>query len=192
MLQDELAYCLGLAHGLRGDEPKTLGVIADLEARAPTSLPTWLLQAWALWKADLLFLLGRTGEAHDVARLAARSFGPTPLSLSFTGAFDRWMSVTLQDGPSLESLSALISEHQARVGEFDALDQVEIHFAAAIVAARTRKDPSTHLERGFCLIRCLPRGIETLLSRLSIMPGLNDGASKSLLAEHRLRAAREI
>ena len=185
----QLAYCLGLGYGLRGDGPKVLGVIAALESRTPSILPEWLVQAWTLWKADLLFLLGESGEAHEVARHAAKSFGVGPLSLSFTGASDRWMSVTLQDGPQLDHLATLIAEHQARLCEFDALDQIEIQFAAAIVAARMRKDPSPHLERGFGLLRTLPRGVGTLLRRLCVMPAVNDGSCKTVLMEHRLRSA---
>jgi len=99
------------------------------------------------------------------------------------------MSVTLQEGPQLDHLATLIAEHQARLCEFDALDQIEIQFAAAIVAARMRKDPSPHLERGFGLLRTLPQGVGALLRRLCVVPAVNDGTCKTVLIEHRLRSA---
>jgi DNA-binding SARP family transcriptional activator/tetratricopeptide (TPR) repeat protein len=184
----QLAYCLGLSYGMRGEVSKVNGIIAQLEERLPSSLAPYLRQAWVLWKADLLYLAGHSREAHEAVKSIANAFGATPLSLSFTGAADRWMSVVVPRDRELQQLRLLVEEHETRLEEFDALDRVEILCAGAIIAARQGRDPSTHLARLETLLTELPPGVGALLRRLSFLPSIHGNTLDGLLNDHRTSA----
>jgi len=182
----QLAYCLGLGYGMRGDSSKVAAVVTRLEERMPLSLAAYLQQAWSLWKADLLSLAGYTREAHEAVKSIAGTLGTAPLSLSFTGATDRWMSVVVQPGAQLQELGVLVAEHESRLSEFDALDQAEILCAGAIVTARTGGNPTSYFERLQPLLLELPRGVEALLKRLSFLPTYHEPTLRTLLSHHRI------
>ena len=126
----QIAYSKGMSHGMRGRAQDVEYTITALEQRIELNLPPWIEQAWQLWKADLLMLIGHRAEALVAGRLAAARFGGLPLTSSFVGAFDRWLAVTAQPGKERAEARRLIDTHLNKLHEFDSVDQVEILCAA--------------------------------------------------------------
>jgi hypothetical protein len=144
-------------------------IIAALERRMDGSITPWILQAWHLWKADLLALMGRRSEAVDIARAGLARFGSAPLASSFTGALDRWLVLACDPGEPRWDVKLLISTHLERLTEFDALDQIEI-LCGALRVAETGTD---RLEAERALqerIQTTPIGVINLMRRLEFLP----------------------
>jgi len=164
----QIAYSKGMAYGMHGRMRDVEDTIAALEIRMQQSLPRWIQQAWHLWKADLLMLMGCKAEALAMARFSVTRFGGLPLSSSFTGAFDRWLAATSQPGEERTEARQLIGTHLSRLPEFDSVDQFEILCAALRIA-------ETGVERIQAegalrdRIRYAAPGLASLLSRLEFI-----------------------
>ena len=121
----QLTYCEALALIMLRRQEEAIGVIARLDGRLQGAFPPWITQAWHLWKADLMLLVGREAEAAAIAGKALHSFGFQLQSPGFAGSFSRWLSYFGQAGyrpDALESLRMLLRQP----GNYDALDKVEI------------------------------------------------------------------
>jgi hypothetical protein len=133
------------------------------------NLPSWIQQAWFLWKADLLMLIGRKSEAKAVARQAVTRLGRLPLTSSFVGAFDRWLAATSETTQELSEARQLIGAHLNRLSEFDSVDQIEILCAVLRTAEpgheRLRAEEALHNH-----VAIASPGLVTLLRRLEFIP----------------------
>jgi hypothetical protein len=164
----QLAYNKGMSYGMRGLTKEVEDTIAALEGRMENNLQPWIQQAWQLWKADLLMLLGRKLEALAAARLGVTGFGGQPLTSSFIGAFDRWLAATAEPGKEREEARHLIEKHVSRLSEFDSVDQIEILCAAW----RTAGAGSERIQAEAALaerVRCAPPGLTSWLGRLGFI-----------------------
>jgi len=168
-IEVQVAYNKGIAHGMRGQPGLIADTIASLERRMDDSLAPWILQAWQLWKADLLALMGRRSEAIIIARRTFTCFGLSSLASSFTGALDRWLGVACAPGEQRRTARLLLQTHVGKLAEFDALDQVEILCAALELAesgAERLESEKALQER----LQTTPMGVVTLLRRLEFVP----------------------
>jgi len=132
----QLAYAAASAHAWLQSFDLAAQEIRKLEARLVGPIPGWMLQAWGLWKADILFMSRRCSEAVECARDQLDRDSLILQSPSFAGPFARWVvMVSLADGepirarPILEQLLATLLQH-------DAIDQVEILAAALHLEAQ--------------------------------------------------------
>ena len=165
----QIAYNKGMSYGMQGRVQEVENTIVALETRMEKNLPGWIQQAWYLWKADLVMLMGRKSEAQALARSGISRFGGLPLSSSFVGAFDRWLAATSQPGEERSKARQLIGTHLNRLPEFDSVDQFEILCAAlrtAEAGAERVKAEGALRDRA----RYAARGLTTLLSRLEFIP----------------------
>jgi DNA-binding SARP family transcriptional activator/tetratricopeptide (TPR) repeat protein len=165
----QLAYNKGMSYGMRGRTQAVEETIRALEMRMEDNLPSWIQQAWHLWKADLLMLMGRKSEALATARQGVHHFGGLPLTSSFIGAFDRWLAATTQTEQERAEARRLIETHLSRLQEFDSVDQVEILCAALrsaeVGAGRIQAEGELRMR-----VDSAARGLTTLLSRLEFIP----------------------
>jgi DNA-binding SARP family transcriptional activator/tetratricopeptide (TPR) repeat protein len=129
-----VAYSMGCSFALRSNAREALEVMSRLDSRIPHSAPEWVLQAWQLYKADILFLLGQSANAF----LTAKSALGTPPALKsgfFAGPFSRWLALTSKEGHEIESRE-IIKRMLQELANFDALDRVEV-LCASLMMART-------------------------------------------------------
>jgi DNA-binding SARP family transcriptional activator len=165
----QIAYSKGMSHGMRGRTQEVQDTIRQVEGRMQGSLPRWIEQAWHLWKADLLMLIGQRTEALGIGRLGVTGFGGQPLSNSFIGAFDRWLATTSQAGQERAVARRLIETHLSKLPEFDHVDQVEILGAAW----RASEGGAERIHAEGALLACLRQaapGVASLLARLEFIP----------------------
>jgi DNA-binding SARP family transcriptional activator/tetratricopeptide (TPR) repeat protein len=165
----QIAYSKGMSHGMRGRAQDVEATIGALEQRMELNLPPWIQQAWQLWKADLLMLIGHRTEALVAGRLAVTRFGGLPLTSSLVGAFDRWLASTAQPGEERVEAARLIRTHLQKLQEFDSVDQVEILCAALRAAEagleRIQAEGSLRERVGYAA-----PGLISLLNRLEFIP----------------------
>ena len=63
----QLTYSLALGHAMRNRPVQALDMIAHVQERLVGRIPGWIRQAWALWKADILFISGKRLDALRTA-----------------------------------------------------------------------------------------------------------------------------
>jgi hypothetical protein len=122
----QLTYCESLSLVMLGRHAEALEVMERLDRRLQGAFPLWMIQAWLLWKADLLLCAGRMAEAQVAASKAVHDFAFQLQSPAFAGPFARWLAffggAEEEGGKAWESLQEL----QSRSGSYDALDEVEV------------------------------------------------------------------
>ena len=70
--------CWHGSYAFRGEHRWLKLAIDRLESRMPPTSPAWMIQAWHLYKADILFILGDHPYALQVGRAAIGGDQPTP------------------------------------------------------------------------------------------------------------------
>jgi hypothetical protein len=128
-IEIQLAYSTALVHAFCGRPEHAIRVTVDLEAEFAGSLPPWMLQAWTLWKADVLQLSGHHADALAVAYSSLESHGFQLRSSSFAGPFARWIALTSHVGDGRARAQDLVRELTDNLETYDTLDQLEILFA---------------------------------------------------------------
>jgi hypothetical protein len=126
-----------------------------------------MLQAWGLYKADVLFLAGQ----HSAAVLAGRkAIGEPPMLRSsfFAGRFCRWLAMVSEDPPEVVTHRKHIIRMVQELQNFDAVDQVEIMCAYAM----SERQPESKAPRNPLLrekLKDLPQAISDQLFRLGML-----------------------
>jgi DNA-binding SARP family transcriptional activator/tetratricopeptide (TPR) repeat protein len=115
--------------------------------------PEWLRQATCLYRADLLWMMGKRKQALLTAAKAVSGQWDSPLSRNSWGAFARWISKAENVPQAIRSarLEALV----ARRHEADALDRLEILLACRTNGRMTPADGSIAERDG--LLGMLPK-----------------------------------
>ena len=163
----QAAMFTSASYALRAEFGKALEAIAHLESRIPEEVPAWLLQAWGLHKADILFLMGQRSDAVAVGRRALGPGTPHLHSWFFAGPFSRWTALTSRGtcghGEGRACVSLLLDE----LHKYDALDQVEILCASNILGCAPGRatELRVSMERK---LASLPPAIAEQLSRLGM------------------------
>ncbi len=125
-LECQVAMYAASSHAFRGENRMAQEAINRLESRMPATTPPWMIQAWHLHKADILFILGNYPDALQVGREAIGAGGPLLLRSSFAGPFARWVFHTSVGTTSQPQARAQIEEMMGSLEKYDAVDQVEI------------------------------------------------------------------
>jgi hypothetical protein len=103
-----------------------MSIIEALEARLVGPIPNWMLQAWGMWKADLLLLCGRRDSAVAWARRTLAQDDYSLLSRCFAGPYSRWIGLTLSSEEERSAARQRLLGMVERISQYDALDQLEI------------------------------------------------------------------
>jgi DNA-binding SARP family transcriptional activator/tetratricopeptide (TPR) repeat protein len=164
----QLAYSKAFAMAMRGRADQVAPFVAALEARLVGPIPTWMVQGWHMWKADLLYLCKQQDLAIITARQALVSSQFVLLSSAFAGPYSRWLGLTVgsteEDAKVRDTLKAMVDN----ISHYDALDQVEI------LCALVRLDSRGAFGAGWREINerldKLPVAIRSQLSALGQLP----------------------
>jgi DNA-binding SARP family transcriptional activator/tetratricopeptide (TPR) repeat protein len=163
----QLAYSQALAHALGGKPDLVLPIVIALDKRLIGAIPTWMLQAWAFWKADLLLLCKRREEAVAIARSALVSQDLVLGSSAFAGPYARWLCVTSQSTSERALAETILRQMASHVKHYDALDQVEIYCALNLITGNEeRSEWKRELERR---LPRLPGAIKSQLIALEVL-----------------------
>ena len=127
------------AHAMRGRPDLALPIMTALDHRILGAVPPWMLQAWALWKADLLVLCKQRQEAVAMARDALVNEEFALRSSAFAGPYARWLCVSSQSSGERSRAEAILRKMAAQIRYYDALDQVEIFCALDLVTGNVER-----------------------------------------------------
>lgn len=164
----QVGYSQAFAHAMRERIDLALKAISDLESRLVGPIPVWMLQAWSLWKADLLLLCKQRSEAIATAQTALREQSFVLHSPAFAGPYARWLSILEESGDDRDTHFEILREMAARVSEYDALDQVDI-----LCALRSRQPVGMRgsiQEELRSRLDTLPTAIKSQLISLGMLP----------------------
>jgi tetratricopeptide (TPR) repeat protein len=100
--------------------------VDECDRRLHAGVDTYIRQAWFLWKADALAVAGLFEEASRVGAHAILGYDMQLLCTTVAGAFARWLAVTCDEPPHRERAAIILSEMEADLESFDALDQIEV------------------------------------------------------------------
>jgi hypothetical protein len=164
-----LAYCQAFAHAMQGSREKTEQVIRKLEERISGALPPWVAQAWGLWKADLMFLVGNKTEAHAIAGRAVQVHDFKLLSPGFAGPFARWLGQMGNAGRCQARVAMCIEGLLEEAQQYYALDHGEILCSSLMMNPRTGSAVLRRAELAEILVQLPPATIDQL-RRLEALP----------------------
>jgi DNA-binding SARP family transcriptional activator len=128
-----VTFCIGFSLAMRGDARGALEITSRLDSRIPPTAPPWVLQAWGLHKADILFLLGDRSRAL-LAGKEAVDIPPVLESSFFAGPFCRWLALSSEAPQEVIDGRICIQGMLQDLDKFDALDRVEVLCASMILA----------------------------------------------------------
>jgi len=129
----QYAYSTAISHAALGTRVRAYQVLETLEARLQWQVPRWIIQAWRLWKADTLMMMGRENEAHSSGRAGTAEFDYELLSIAFAGPFSRWMALTARTRADEDRALAIVNDLLGRLEELDVIDQVGVLRALCIL-----------------------------------------------------------
>jgi tetratricopeptide (TPR) repeat protein len=127
----QLAYSIAFAQGMLGRPVEARKAIAELDSRLNPNVPSWIMQPWLLWKADVLMISGYPTEAFQAAHKAIEDFDCELQANAFAGSFARWLAMTCTNTETAERALEKLRGLEENLEQFDQIDQVEILYANA-------------------------------------------------------------
>jgi tetratricopeptide (TPR) repeat protein len=129
----QLTFSKAFAHAMNGRVFKAKSAIEGLDARLGPDLESPFMQRWLLWKADVLMAAGLSAEARLSASRAVEEHDFRLEACDFAGPFARWVAI-VERGTTLQARARqVLSGLEERLGDFDAMDRLEILCAIAYV-----------------------------------------------------------
>jgi DNA-binding SARP family transcriptional activator/tetratricopeptide (TPR) repeat protein len=120
------AYNQAFAHAMMGSTNLALATIKSLDARLTGPIGGWVLQAWALWRADLLLLCKQRCEAVASARSGLIDNSFELRAHTFAGPYARWLALATNSRHETAIATEKLNRMANALANYDALDQVEI------------------------------------------------------------------
>jgi DNA-binding SARP family transcriptional activator/tetratricopeptide (TPR) repeat protein len=148
-----LACSVAYSHGIQGRTGDMREAIRQCDNRIGPHVPGSVAQSWLLWKADVLAVAGLRAEALETALEAVRGYQLKLECSALAGVFARWAAVTCMGTDDEERVRVFLGELDARLSDYDALDQVDI--LCAIVHCGLGRS-AEHLEKIASRSRSLP------------------------------------
>jgi DNA-binding SARP family transcriptional activator/tetratricopeptide (TPR) repeat protein len=168
----QITFSIAAAYALLNRKGEALDAINRQECRLPSHVPAWVLQAWSLWKADVLAFAEHWKESLNVGRSALTDHSFTLQSSAFAGAFARWTAlITELDGEYLQGrqiIQALADSADA----YDAIDALEILCAKAHLDYKTGRASEEDIKEVLLRLKFFPPAVTTQLSCLRILDRL--------------------
>jgi hypothetical protein len=161
----QAAYYQAVGLAMLGKFSEALQLFDSPEAGLAARSPAWLVQAWGLHRADILYLCG----CHTAAMAQGREAIGRPPALhatSFAGAFARWLAlVSVHDERSSGSCRVL-DDLLSGIDELDMLDRVELICGRLILGDRSRSQLEELLRK---YLISLPSAVSSQLQRLGVL-----------------------
>jgi DNA-binding SARP family transcriptional activator len=164
----QATYSAAFGSAMTGDLKAALGTMATLEGRVASSHPAWLVQAWQIWRADILYLCGQESRALQSGREAVGYPTPTLHSFSFAGAFARWLALSAETEAMKRLAADQIKAMLNDLERFDALDRAEIVCASSIVGNGVFERGGDRATRSR-MLGVLPPPVAIQLRRLGVL-----------------------
>jgi tetratricopeptide (TPR) repeat protein len=162
----QLAYSTASAHAMRQRFDLAVEAINSLEARLVGPIPKWIHQAWSLWKADILHISKRPGEAVACAREALERNRFELQSSSFAGPFARWVALICVLDEKARLAWPILENLLDKLSAYDAIDQAEILSAAVYLDSQDGRGPVRYVGSLECRLATLPLAVRSQLSVL--------------------------
>jgi DNA-binding SARP family transcriptional activator/tetratricopeptide (TPR) repeat protein/type II secretory pathway predicted ATPase ExeA len=129
-------YCAAFACISMDLPSRAMEFIESARARITDSLPSWTLQAWLLYSADLYLLLGQQEEAKSEASKATGGVHCVLHVDNFAGPYCRWTARLAIDCGQLSQALKQVQFFLVRLESYDALDRAEILAAMTYLHCR--------------------------------------------------------
>jgi DNA-binding SARP family transcriptional activator/tetratricopeptide (TPR) repeat protein len=168
----QTAYATALGLALRGKTQQAVDAVTAVGERLTGSVPIWMMQAWMLWKADVLLITGKRHEAHQSAReaLTVGAESPRLWSVAFAGPYARWACI-LGRTQSLPA-DAMIEEFVSNLDRYDAMDQAEILCARRMLELQSGIVRDDTLPLLKLKLERLPPAARSHLAAMEVLPHL--------------------
>jgi DNA-binding SARP family transcriptional activator/tetratricopeptide (TPR) repeat protein len=168
----QITFSIAAAYALLNRKGEALDAINKQEGRLPSRVPQWVLQAWFLWKADVLAFADHWVDSVAMARSALNDHSFTLQSSAFAGSFARWTAIVTElDDDHLQG-QRIIQELAYTSDAYDAVDALEIHCAKAHLDHVTGTPSERDINKVLMMLKSFPPAVTTQLSRLRILDRL--------------------
>lgn len=164
----QAAYYQATSLALRGNAAAALQSFAILDGAMPGDLPAWLLQAWRLLRADVLWMCDHQADAIAIARDGIGGSEPTLLASAFAGPFARWVALVAESQGNFAKARYILEALGRKYDSFDAMDRAEITCARLIVDHEGTESAALRVTLAESLAR-VPLFVATQLRRLGIL-----------------------
>jgi DNA-binding SARP family transcriptional activator/type II secretory pathway predicted ATPase ExeA/tetratricopeptide (TPR) repeat protein len=160
------AYCAAAASIYMGRGTQATEFIATANSRISEGLPSWALQAWLLYSADLYLLLGDNQRAQLAGLSATQGSNATLHARGFAGIYCRWTASLAGTPRAMQSAIGVILGFVEQLNLYDALDRAEI-LAALVFLRRKAGQPFGDFESLlFSQLNTLPVAVTHEMGRL--------------------------
>ena len=172
VLRTQIAYLASMGHAILGRSEAALSELSTIPEAEASEFAPWIRQGWYLRKADVLQLVGRKRDALLSARNASSGELRELLRDSNAGLFARWLAI-MASGSVSRIPQAMRDIEQLRRKErlLDKLDYVEVLNAKVWLASKCDAVVESDRQEMWELLREMPQGVSTQLSRLGLLEG---------------------
>jgi tetratricopeptide (TPR) repeat protein len=161
------SYCGAFACSFMEQPSKAQDFANSARARITRCLPSWALQAWQLYSADLHLLLGDSAQASSEASRAVAGANRVLLVDSFAGLYCRWTAKLANTPYEVSQALSRVEIFCAGLESYDALDRVEILLARTYLLRKRISDINLPAQLRDQLSR-FPSPVADQLSRLGM------------------------
>jgi hypothetical protein len=153
---------------MRGEIKEALQAMNRADCRMSRDAAEWLLQAWRLARADILFMCGQPAAALAVAQQATHFPRPVLHAKSFAGSFARWLALIGAADPGSPVAADCINHLYHSLANYDTLDRLEILCARTMLARDMTESAKMRIriEKEFAV---LPAAVGDQLKRLGMV-----------------------
>jgi len=149
-----------------GDSVNAMGMFGTLEPLIESETPAWFVQARRLFRSDILHLCGQPGAALAQAKEALCLPEATLHTLSFAGAFARWLALSVEGQDNLLATNRVLLNLSASTNQLDAIDRLEVACARLILGDVNRLELEGLLRNNLV---ALPGAVATQMQRLGVL-----------------------
>lgn len=129
----QLTYSAAFANALTGKAATARSAVATLDTQLRSDLDRSFMQRWLLWKADVLMASGARVEATEAAKRGVTAYDFQLTASAFAGPFARWVAIISRGTEREPTARKVLSELEANLVDFDAMDRLEILCAVAYI-----------------------------------------------------------
>jgi tetratricopeptide (TPR) repeat protein len=158
-----------LSYAMLGKAAKVEEVIRENPAQAVGPDSPGLAQAWALYSADALRIIGKTVEAEDEGCRATTADNSQLHSDFCVGPYARWMALTGVHRNRKALANQQLDVLLANLHNYDAIDQAEILNAKNWLHTREGVSSSPYLDEMYNRLASLPRAVSDQLRRIGML-----------------------
>jgi tetratricopeptide (TPR) repeat protein len=151
----QIPYWLSVGYARRAENARVLDTCARAEERLALASPGWR-RIWAVYKADLLTLIGRLDDALELIRSLDHR---DPYPVHFDGIFLRWHARAASSTEEVDEARRRLANATTRLHCFPMLDRAEILMAHHCLPIQSRDLMATPADQLGGVLRALPPAV---------------------------------